>query len=201
MVLELPSAIGVMLEQGRWKSDFNSWFGWPCFLPFRPRFCGSWTRTSNQVRGFHFQWWSPFLLWLRKCPWRWINDWLGSRRLCLETLPIVFLEQRSRSHVWQLRHRPNNFKRDGEVSYLKDLPCAGCGTEITYYFPDKPTAHYCYCEFRHEIGEQIAREIEAECKQGGAMWLLWCWSARLLQFSQSPDFGSSDTNAMRILRY
>jgi len=55
------------------------------------------------------------------------------------------------------------------VSYLKDLPCAGCGTEITYYFPDKPTAHYCYCEFRHEIGEQIAREIEAECKQGGAM--------------------------------
>jgi len=46
------------------------------------------------------------------------------------------------------------------VSYLKDLPCAGCGTEITYYFPDKPTAHYCYCEFRHEIGEQIAREIE-----------------------------------------
>jgi len=46
------------------------------------------------------------------------------------------------------------------VSYLKDLPCAGCGTESTYYFPDKPTAHYCYCEFRHEIGEQIAREIE-----------------------------------------
>ena len=46
------------------------------------------------------------------------------------------------------------------MSYLKDLPCAGCGTEITYYFPDKPTAHYCYCEFRHEIGEQIAREIE-----------------------------------------
>ena len=45
------------------------------------------------------------------------------------------------------------------MSYLKDLPCAGCGTEITYYFPDKPTAHYCYCEFRHEIGEQIAREI------------------------------------------
>lgn len=46
------------------------------------------------------------------------------------------------------------------MSYLKDLPCAGCGTESTYYFPDKPTAHYCYCEFRHEIGEQIAREIE-----------------------------------------
>jgi len=46
------------------------------------------------------------------------------------------------------------------VSYLKDLPCAGCGTESTYYFPDKPTAHYCYCDFRHEIGEQIAREIE-----------------------------------------
>ena len=50
-------------------------------------------------------------------------------------------------------------KRGGEVSYLKDLPCAGCGTESTYYFPDKPTAHYCYCEFRFEIGEQIAREI------------------------------------------
>ena len=46
------------------------------------------------------------------------------------------------------------------MSYLKDLPCAGCGTESTYYFPDKPTAHYCYCEFRFEIGEQIAREIE-----------------------------------------
>jgi hypothetical protein len=46
------------------------------------------------------------------------------------------------------------------LSYLQDLPCAGCGTEITYHFPDKPTAHYCYCEFRHEIGEQIAREIE-----------------------------------------
>ena len=46
------------------------------------------------------------------------------------------------------------------MSYLKDLPCAGCGTESTYYFPDKPTAHYCYCDFRHEIGEQIAREIE-----------------------------------------
>jgi len=45
------------------------------------------------------------------------------------------------------------------VSYLKDLPCAGCGTESTYYFPDKPTAHYCYCEFRFEIGEQIAQEI------------------------------------------
>jgi len=55
------------------------------------------------------------------------------------------------------------------VSYLKDLPCAGCGTESTYYFPDKPTAHYCYCEFRHEIGEQVAREIKAECEQGGAM--------------------------------
>jgi len=51
-------------------------------------------------------------------------------------------------------------KRGGEVSYLKDLPCAGCGTESTYHFPDKPTAHYCYCEFRFEIGEQIAREIE-----------------------------------------
>ena len=48
------------------------------------------------------------------------------------------------------------------MSYLKDLPCAGCGTESTYYFPDKPTAHYCYCEFRFEIGEQIAREIEAD---------------------------------------
>ena len=46
------------------------------------------------------------------------------------------------------------------MSYLKDLPCAGCGTESTYYFPDKPTAHYCYCEFRYEIGEQIAQEIE-----------------------------------------
>jgi len=46
------------------------------------------------------------------------------------------------------------------MSYLKDLPCAGCGTESTYYFPDKPTAHYCYCDFRFEIGEQIAREIE-----------------------------------------
>ena len=46
------------------------------------------------------------------------------------------------------------------MSYLKDLPCAGCGTETTYCFPDKPTAHYCYCEFRFEIGEQIAREIE-----------------------------------------
>ena len=46
------------------------------------------------------------------------------------------------------------------MSYLKDLPCAGCGTESTYYFPDKPTAHYCYCEFRFEIGEQIAQEIE-----------------------------------------
>ena len=52
------------------------------------------------------------------------------------------------------------------MSYLKDLPCAGCGTESTYYFPDKPTAHYCYCEFRHEIGEQIAQEIE-ELPQGG----------------------------------
>ena len=49
------------------------------------------------------------------------------------------------------------------MSYLKDLPCAGCGTETTYCFPDKPTAHYCYCEFRFEIGEQIAREIEATC--------------------------------------
>ena len=49
------------------------------------------------------------------------------------------------------------------MSYLKDLPCASCGTKSTYYFPDKPTAHYCYCEFRHEIGEQIAREIEAKC--------------------------------------
>ena len=47
------------------------------------------------------------------------------------------------------------------MSYLKDLPCAGCGTKSTYYFPDKPTAHYCYCSFRFEIGEQIAREIEA----------------------------------------
>jgi len=46
------------------------------------------------------------------------------------------------------------------VSYLKDLPCASCGTESTYYFPDKPTAHYCYCSFRYEIGEQIAREFE-----------------------------------------
>ena len=45
------------------------------------------------------------------------------------------------------------------MSYLKDLPCASCGTESTYYFPDKPTAHYCYCDFRFEIGEQIAREI------------------------------------------
>ena len=46
------------------------------------------------------------------------------------------------------------------MSYLKDLPCASCGTESTYCFPDKPTAHYCYCEFRFEIGEQIAQEIE-----------------------------------------
>ena len=46
------------------------------------------------------------------------------------------------------------------MSYLKDLPCAGCGTESTYHFPDKPTAHYCYCEFRFEIGEQIARDDE-----------------------------------------
>jgi len=50
------------------------------------------------------------------------------------------------------------------VSYLKDLPCAGCGTKSTYYFPDKPTAHYCYCCFRYEIGEQIARENESLAK-------------------------------------
>jgi len=45
------------------------------------------------------------------------------------------------------------------VSYLKDLPCETCGTETTYYFPKKPTEKYCYCSFRDEIGEQIAREI------------------------------------------
>ena len=45
------------------------------------------------------------------------------------------------------------------MSYLKDLPCETCGTETTYYFPKKPTEKYCYCSFRDEIGEQIAREI------------------------------------------
>jgi len=55
------------------------------------------------------------------------------------------------------------------VSYLKQLPCETCYTYSIYYFPKKPTEKYCYCSFRDEIGEQIAREIEAECKQGGAM--------------------------------
>ena len=50
-------------------------------------------------------------------------------------------------------------KRGGKVSYLKDLPCETCGTKIIYAFPNWPNVRYCYCSFRDEIGEQIAREI------------------------------------------
>ena len=46
------------------------------------------------------------------------------------------------------------------MSYLKQLPCETCYTYSIYYFPKKPTEKYCYCSFRDEIGEQIAREIE-----------------------------------------
>ena len=46
------------------------------------------------------------------------------------------------------------------MSYLKDLPCETCGTESIYAFPNWPNVQYCYCSFRDEIGEQIAREIE-----------------------------------------
>jgi hypothetical protein len=47
------------------------------------------------------------------------------------------------------------------VSYLKDLPCETCGTKSIYAFPNWPDVCYCYCSFRDEIGELIAREIEA----------------------------------------
>ena len=48
------------------------------------------------------------------------------------------------------------------MSYLKDLPCETCRTKIIYHFPDKSTEKYCYCSFRDEIGEQIARENAEE---------------------------------------
>ena len=57
------------------------------------------------------------------------------------------------------------------MSYLKDLPCETCGTEITYYFPKKPTERYCYCSFRDEVGEQIAREIEELAPKLLARWI------------------------------
>jgi hypothetical protein len=47
------------------------------------------------------------------------------------------------------------------VSYLKDGRCTSCDTEPTYAFPNWLNVNYCYCGFRAEIGEQIAREIEA----------------------------------------
>ena len=52
-----------------------------------------------------------------------------------------------------------------QVSYLKQLPCETCYTHSFYFFPNKPTEKYCYCDFRYEIGEQIAQEIEAKIEK------------------------------------
>lgn len=78
------------------------------------------------------------------------------------------------------------------MSYLQDLPCETCGTKSVYSFPDKLSATYCYCSFRLEIAEPIAREI------GRILVIGWDCPRTHFVGMESCDYCSGFFDAMEI---